>query len=99
MRLILKSYNIHTLRKLINHIRLFVYQYDQNVRHNIRYIPKCRRLFNILRSPHVDKDSRDQIGISSYKVIIIEKYLCRELLSMMLENINIPASVQVTIIR
>lgn len=31
------------------------------------YLPTKKKIYNILKSPHVNKDSRDQLQISSFK--------------------------------
>lgn len=69
VRIYMKSLDFLILNKLcFNIIKLFK---DLNIYFKGPvYLPTKRKFFNILRSPHVNKDSRDQLEIFFYKRFI-----------------------------
>lgn len=64
--------NIHLLKKtsLINKKKISL---PLNIKNTFKVIslPKTRKLFTVLRSPHVDKKSREQFEFSYYKKKIL----------------------------
>ncbi|XAO72571.1 MAG: 30S ribosomal protein S10 [Candidatus Vidania fulgoroideorum] len=63
---------------------------EKNIKNKIINLPIKKKVFDILRSPHIDKDSRDQFEIRKYKKIInIEKINKKEIKIIM--KINVPA--------
>ncbi|MGX7582739.1 30S ribosomal protein S10 [Candidatus Vidania fulgoroideorum] len=59
-------------------------------------LPKEIKKFDILRSPHKDKDSRDQFEIRKYKRLIILKF-CNKYIFKKIINLSIPSSVEIKI--
>ncbi|UOQ27824.1 30S ribosomal protein S10 [Candidatus Vidania fulgoroideae] len=58
------------------------------------YFPSKKKLINILRSPHIDKNSRDQFFYTSYKFLIVIPDLKRSSFRK-INNFDIPPSVNV----
>lgn len=59
-------------------------------------IPKKRRIYCVLRSPHVDKDSREHFEIRTYsKLIDIHEPSSQTIDSLM--KLNIPAGVDIEV--
>ncbi len=64
--LILKSFNTNLLEKTVNELQIFL-----NESFSIISLPKKRKKFCVLKSPHTDKDSREQFEIRSSKRLLI----------------------------
>lgn len=60
--LILKSFNTNLLEKTVNELQIFL-----NESFSIISLPKKRKKFCVLKSPHTDKDSREQFEIIFFK--------------------------------
>jgi len=59
-------------------------------------IPKKRRIYCVLRSPHVDKDSREHFEIRTYtKLIEVKEPSSQTIDSLM--KLNIPAGVDIEV--
>ncbi|WP_259286265.1 30S ribosomal protein S10 [Candidatus Nasuia deltocephalinicola] len=70
IRVYIKSYDFKILNKIIN--KLKIVSYDNKVKFSGPiFLPIKKEIFNILRSPHVNKDSRDQFQISTHKRLMI----------------------------
>jgi small subunit ribosomal protein S10 len=71
IRIFLYSFNNHLLNEACN--KLFSILLTIEKKSNIKGpvpIPTRRRIYCVLRSPHVDKDSREQFEIRRYKRIV-----------------------------
>ncbi len=70
IRVYIKCYDFKILNKIINKLKII--SFDNKVKFSGPiFLPTKNEIFNILRSPHVNKDSRDQFQISIYKRLII----------------------------
>jgi small subunit ribosomal protein S10 len=99
IRISLYSFNKKLLNEACNKIfnLLPTLESKNNIKGPI-FIPTKRRIYCVLRSPHVDKDSREQFEIRRYKRIIdiypessqtFEAFLKLELASGVLIKVNI----------
>ena len=84
IKIVLESYDY---KQLLHSKEFFVNQLESNMSSlniiDIKYIslPTTRRIYCILRSPHIDKDSREHFQIKIYKnIIYIETINCLEVL-------------------
>nr|YP_010904136.1 ribosomal protein S10 [Caulacanthus ustulatus]WCH57387.1 ribosomal protein S10 [Caulacanthus ustulatus] len=95
IRIKLKSYNHHLLTQSCNTI------IDTATRTNVSLIgpiplPTKRRIYCVLRSPHVDKDSREHFEIRSHaRIIDIHEPSSQTIDSLM--KLNIPAGVDIEV--
>jgi small subunit ribosomal protein S10 len=69
IRLTLKSYDHQLLDKAVKQIVLTVKRTGSQVVGPIP-LPNKRQMFTVLRSPHVDKKSREQFEITTHKRIV-----------------------------
>ncbi|MGX7583025.1 30S ribosomal protein S10 [Candidatus Vidania fulgoroideorum] len=58
------------------------------------FLPKKKKLINILKSPHIDKNSRDQIFVESYKTFIII-FKINKLILNIINLFNLPSIIRV----
>ncbi|UOQ37967.1 30S ribosomal protein S10 [Candidatus Vidania fulgoroideae] len=56
------------------------------------YFPSKKKLLNILRSPHIDKNSRDQFFYTSYKFLMVIPEIKRSSFRK-INSFNLPSSV------
>ncbi len=70
IRVYIKSYDFKILIKIINKLKNL--STDNKIKHSGPiFLPTKKEIFNILRSPHVNKDSRDQFQLSTHKRLMI----------------------------
>ncbi|WP_259292808.1 30S ribosomal protein S10 [Candidatus Nasuia deltocephalinicola] len=70
IRVYIKCYDFKILNKIIEKLKLV--SFDNKICFSGPvFLPTKKEIFNILRSPHVNKDSRDQFQISTYKRLMI----------------------------
>lgn len=69
IRLTLKSYDHQLLDKAVRQIVLTVKRTGSNVMGPVP-LPNKKRCFTVLRSPHVDKKSREQFEITAHRRIL-----------------------------
>ncbi|QSW37988.1 uS10/mL48 family ribosomal protein [Candidatus Vidania fulgoroideae] len=92
LEIIFRSYSSYHINKLSNYIKSrFIYM-------NLKFkgpifLPKKTIFLNLLRSPHIDKDSRDQIGYNinciTFHIYNINKHSIN-----MVGSLNIPPIVR-----
>ncbi len=70
IRVYIKCYDFKVLNRIIDKLKILSYDNKITFSGPI-FLPTKKEIFNILRSPHVNKDSRDQFQISIYKRLII----------------------------
>jgi small subunit ribosomal protein S10 len=66
LRITIKSYSKSSIQQVDNEIKLLLSQL--NLTFKRIQLPIKKKLFCLLRSPHIDKDSREQLGIFFYKI-------------------------------
>ena len=69
IRLTLKSYDHQLLDKAVRQIALTVKRTGSNVMGPVP-LPNKQRCFTVLRSPHIDKKSREQFEITTHRRIL-----------------------------
>lgn len=69
IRLTLKSYDHHLLDKAVRQIVLTVKRTGSNVVGPVP-LPNQWKCFTVLRSPHIDKKSREQFEITTHRRIL-----------------------------
>lgn len=69
IRLTLKSYDHQLLDKAVKQIVLTVKRTGSNVVGPVP-MPNKRRCFTVLRSPHIDKKSREQFELTTHRRIL-----------------------------
>ncbi len=69
IRLTLKSYDHQLLDKAVRQIVLTVKRTGSNVVGPVP-LPKRRRCFTVLRSPHIDKKSREQFELTTHSRVL-----------------------------
>lgn len=69
IRLALKSYDHQLLDKAVKQIVMTVRRTGSDVVGPVP-LPNKTRCFTVLRSPHVDKKSREQFGLTTHKRIL-----------------------------
>ena len=87
LRIILQSFNHNLLNESCKTIRLVVSR--QLADFDIKFsgpisLPTKKRSYCVLRSPHVNKDSREQFEIRRYKKIIDISPISREIINLLL---------------
>lgn len=75
VRIYMKSLDFLILNKLSFNLIKFLRDLNIYFKGPV-YLPTKRKFFNILRSPHVNKDSRDQLEIFFYKRFI--DFICTD---------------------
>lgn len=59
----------------LNNYKMF-YEFDENFKISLNKMPIKRRLFTVLKSPHIDKEARDQFECCVYNnLIFIELFV------------------------
>ncbi len=66
IRLLLRSYDHQLLDKAVKQIVLTVKRTGSNLVGPIP-LPNMKRVFTVLRSPHIDKKSREQFELTTHK--------------------------------
>ena len=95
IRIKLKTYNNTLLQACCKNIIETAHRTDAKVIGPIP-LPKKRRIYCVLRSPHVDKDSREHFEIRTYsKIIDIHESSSQTIDSLM--KLNIPAGVDIEV--
>ena len=69
IRLTLKSYDHQLLDKAVKQIVLTVKRTGSQIMGPVP-LPRRRRCFTVLRSPHIDKKSREQFELTTYARIL-----------------------------
>ncbi|MGX7582600.1 30S ribosomal protein S10 [Candidatus Vidania fulgoroideorum] len=88
LRLLLKSFSNYHINMVIAKILNRAQRMQLPIRGPI-FLPKKTTLLNILRSPHINKDARDQIAIEKYKTILLITRINKTQLTHLLRvNIN-----------
>ncbi|MGX7589682.1 30S ribosomal protein S10 [Candidatus Vidania fulgoroideorum] len=67
LSILFKSYSSYHINKLVSLIKNILSHNNMFFKGPI-FLPKKTVFFNLLRSPHIDKDSRDQIGYSVNRI-------------------------------
>nr|QCI08265.1 ribosomal protein S10 [Pterothamnion crispum] len=95
IRIKLKTYNNKLLKTCCKNIIETAHRTDAKVIGPIP-LPKKRRIYCVLRSPHVDKDAREHFEIRTYsKIIDIHESSSQTIDSLM--KLNIPAGVDIEV--
>ena len=68
-----KSFNYKLLDKLLNKILQKGYILGLNCKGPV-YLPNCKKLFTVLKSPHVNKTARDQFQLVTHKRLLVINY-------------------------
>ncbi|MGX7589109.1 30S ribosomal protein S10 [Candidatus Vidania fulgoroideorum] len=92
----IKSTNLKEIVALSNKILLFLKESKSLFKGPVN-IPKKKTIFNILKSPHKDKDSRDQFGYCIYKKIFIIKKIYKCFFIKMLKTFSISSDIEIEI--
>lgn len=95
IRLTLKSFDHQLLDKAVKQIALTVKRTGSQIVGPVP-LPKRRRCFTVLRSPHIDKKSREQFELSTYKRLL-EIILPTDATMEALMKLNISSGVDVEI--
>ncbi|MDR3647340.1 MAG: 30S ribosomal protein S10 [Candidatus Babeliales bacterium] len=69
IRLLLRSYDHQLLDKAVKQIVLTVKRTGSNLVGPIP-LPNMKRVFTVLRSPHIDKKSREQFELTTHKRLL-----------------------------
>jgi small subunit ribosomal protein S10 len=92
IRIILKTFEKQLLIKNIKYISDFLIKNNFLLK-NIIHLPIKKKRFCVLRSPHIDKDSREHFEILFYKAFIdIDNNSIKSSLNTLL-NINLDAGI------
>ncbi len=92
IRLFIKSFNNNLIKQASNEIKLFLENNLSTKKDNFISLPTKIKRFCVLRSPHIDKDSREHFEIRLYKKFIVISLNSSELLELIL-NLNLPLGV------
>ncbi|MGX7582880.1 30S ribosomal protein S10 [Candidatus Vidania fulgoroideorum] len=92
MKILLSSFNSNELNNFISFLVFFLKK-----KLKIINLPKKKKIFNILKSPHTDKDSRDQYEINLLKKVIYIKINRIKFINF-IYKINVPVDISLTII-
>nr|BBH43093.1 ribosomal protein S10 [Spumella sp. NIES-1846] len=95
IRLILKTFNL----KLLNIVNTLFKQKlkELKIKHtNFIILPIVHKKFCVLKSPHVDKDAREQFEIKLYKAIVDLNIFSFTLLKILL-SLEIPSGIIYTL--
>ncbi|MGX7576558.1 30S ribosomal protein S10 [Candidatus Vidania fulgoroideorum] len=98
MKIVLKSLNTKEINKTSEKIKLFLLK-NSFIFSGPVNIPTRTSLFNILKSPHKDKDSRDQIGYKRQKKVFFVKFCFKTKFYKFLKQTKIPSDVNIKIIK
>ncbi len=92
IRLFIKSFNNSLISQSSKKIKLFLANNLALKNENFVSLPTKIKRFCVLRSPHIDKDSREHFEIRLYKKFIDISLNSSELLELIL-NLNLPLGV------
>lgn len=95
IRLTLKSYDHQLLDKAVKQIVLTVKRTGSQIKGPVPF-PNRTQCFTVLRSPHVDKTSREQFGLTTHKRVV-EIFDPTEVTMDALMKLSIPTVVDVEI--
>ena len=95
IRLTLKSYDYRLLDNAVRQIVLTAKRTGSQVLGPVP-LPNKKRIFTVLRSPHVDKKSREQFGLATHKRLIDLVEPTSKTVEA-LRKLNLPAGVDVEI--
>ncbi|QSW37850.1 hypothetical protein JSR02_00060 [Candidatus Vidania fulgoroideae] len=88
LKLILKSFSSYHVNVVTTKILELTQQKQIKIQGPI-FIPPRKILINILKSPHINKDARDQIGMEKHKILFLIKQIDKTQLKQLLKiNIN-----------
>jgi small subunit ribosomal protein S10 len=94
LRISLKTYNKGLLYIAISHVYAISLQLSVNSTKPV-FLPKKIKQFCILRSPHINKDAREQFEIRSFKAFVdldLDSNVVHVLSRLI--NFNLPASIR-----
>ena len=104
IHLYLKSFNTLYIEKthtLILQINNYLKDLPQKKREKVVSLPTCKKKYTVLRSPHIDKKSREQFEWKRYKKVenlFFEKKKTFSLFLFLLKNSSFPgAQVEINI--
>ncbi len=84
IRIFLKSFNKKLINIASNYLKLNFYKINLKIE-NIISLPKKFKNFCVIRSPHIDKDSREEFELCLYKKFIDIKIESLDLLDLILK--------------
>ncbi len=96
IRLKLKSYDHNLLEKAVKHIALTAKRTGAQLMGPVPLPNEKKRCFTVLRSPHIDKKSREQFEITTHKRVL-DIYSPSNQTMDALMKLNISSSVEVEI--
>lgn len=95
VRIKLKTYNLELLKMSCSNIIQTINGTDAKIVGPVS-IPTKRRIYCVLRSPHVDKDSREHFEVRTHtKIIDVYKPSTRTIDALM--KLNIPAGIDIEV--
>ena len=95
IRLLLKSYDHQLLDKAVKQIVFTVKRTGSQLMGPVP-LPNKRRVFTVLRSPHSDKESREQFELTTHRRILDIDMPSEQTMDA-LQKVNLPAGVDVEI--
>ena len=95
IRLLLKSYYHQLLDKAVKQIVFTVKRTGSQLMGPVP-LPNKRRVFTVLRSPHIDKESREQFELTTHRRILDIDMPSEQTMDA-LQKVNLPAGVDVEI--
>jgi small subunit ribosomal protein S10 len=95
IRLLLKSYDHQLLDKAVKQIVFTVKRTGSQLMGPVP-LPNKRRVFTVLRSPHIDKESREQFELTTHRRILDIDMPSEQTMDA-LQKVNLPAGVDVEI--
>ncbi|MGX7458709.1 30S ribosomal protein S10 [Candidatus Vidania fulgoroideorum] len=93
LKVIFKSYSSYHINKLTCSLKTR-FRYWNLVFKGPIFLPKRTMFLNLLRSPHIDKDSRDQFGYSINRAVFYI-YSLNDYVIKLLGKIDIPPIIRV----
>eukprot|EP01025_Chloroclados_australasicus_P033536 TRINITY_DN34241_c0_g1_i5.p1 TRINITY_DN34241_c0_g1~~TRINITY_DN34241_c0_g1_i5.p1 ORF type:complete len:216 (+),score=18.05 TRINITY_DN34241_c0_g1_i5:84-650(+) len=91
LKIKLKAYNVPVLEEAVSKIQQAVSNTGANLSGTVP-LPTRRRIYCVLRSPHVNSNSREHFEIRTHQRLIHVKDVTREAVQSLM-NINLPAGV------
>lgn len=85
IRVFLNSFDFSVLNRLSSRLVGLAWEFNLKFIGPV-YLPTKRKFFNILRSPHVNKDSRDQLEIFFHKRFIDFIFINDNILSLIKDS-------------
>jgi small subunit ribosomal protein S10 len=95
IRLMLKSHNRKLLGEAVNKILTIAASTGSRTGGAIS-LPTRTKKFSVLRSPHIDKDSRDQLEMRTHKKLIIASSLQTRTLELLMRT-ELPPEVNIEV--